>query len=209
MKALSTRNDEPQPAPAGRSTPSATGSSWARGAASLDPGGARARQARGAHDLRARWSATASRPTPTTSPPRIPTARAPARAMARGAERRRACNPQEIDYINAHGTSTELNDKVETAAIKQVFGDHAPSDTGQLDQVDDRPPARRPPAGSRPSICVLGHGERACCRRRSTTSTPTRECDLDYVPNVARQAKVDVRPQQLLRLRRAQRLSGL
>src|SRR5699024_6263684 len=35
------------------------------------------------------------------------------------------CELNEIDYINAHGTSTEMNDKIETAAIKEIFGDHA------------------------------------------------------------------------------------
>ena len=96
--------------------------------------------------------------------------------------------PSEIDYINAHGTSTRLNDKIETLCIKKVFGDDA----------------YRIPISSTKSM--LGHllGTAGAIEAMITLLTirhgvipptinlthPDPECDLDYVPNKARPAKV-------------------
>ena len=55
-----------------------------------------------------------------------------ARAM-QAALQKAGWQPEEVDYINAHGTSTPLNDKMETRAIKTVFGDYAYKHSGQLD----------------------------------------------------------------------------
>ena len=99
-------------------------------------------------------------------------------------------NPEEVDYINAHGTSTKLNDKIETLAIKKALGAHArkvmvsstKSMTGHL-------------------LGAAGGVEfAACCLSiRDGVIPPTinyeypdPDCDLDYVPNTARRAKVEV-----------------
>jgi len=96
--------------------------------------------------------------------------------------------PEAIDYINAHGTSTPYNDKFETLAIKKVFGEHArkvaisstKSMTGHL-------------------LGAAGGIESVICVKTLQTQTiaptinledPDPDCDLDYVPNVARAAKV-------------------
>ncbi len=99
-------------------------------------------------------------------------------------------SPKEISYINAHGTSTQLNDKIETKAIKQLFGEHA----------------RKVPVSSTKSMTghLLGAGGAleflACCMALRDQvipptinyRTPDPECDLDYVPNEARRAKLSV-----------------
>jgi 3-oxoacyl-[acyl-carrier-protein] synthase II len=97
--------------------------------------------------------------------------------------------PHQIDYINAHGTSTPLGDRIETTAIKRVFGDHAykvavsstKSMTGHL---------LGGAGGLEAGITVLS----ICDQIAPPTvnlETPDPECDLDYIPNHARPMKID------------------
>ncbi len=97
--------------------------------------------------------------------------------------------PHQIDYINAHGTSTPYNDKFETIAIKKIFGDHArkvhisstKSMTGHLLGA----------AGSIEAVISVKAIETGIVPPTINYETPDPECDLDYTPNVKREAKID------------------
>jgi len=97
--------------------------------------------------------------------------------------------PEEIDYINAHGTSTQLNDAMETKAIKIAFGERAykipvsstKSMTGHLIGC----------AGSlEPAVCIMAI-LKGIVPPTTNYENSDPECDLDYVPNTARQVKVN------------------
>jgi 3-oxoacyl-(acyl-carrier-protein) synthase len=97
-------------------------------------------------------------------------------------------NPGEVDYINPHGTSTLLNDKVETRMLKEVFGKDAyripisstKSITGHLMGA----------AGGVEAIAVLLAIEKGIIHPTLNYEFPDPECDLDYVPNQARKKEV-------------------
>jgi len=97
---------------------------------------------------------------------------------------------EDVDYINAHGTSTGPNDSTETAAIKTVFGDVAPkvaisstkSMTGHLMGA----------AGAIEAIICALSIENGAIPPTTNYGEPDPECDLDYVPNIARKQAVNV-----------------
>ena len=97
--------------------------------------------------------------------------------------------PQQVDYINAHGTSTDLGDKLETIAIKRAFGDHArklavsstKSMTGHL---------LGGAGGLEAGITILALRDQIL-PPTANLDNPDPECDLDYVPNHPRKAKVE------------------
>jgi 3-oxoacyl-[acyl-carrier-protein] synthase II len=99
-------------------------------------------------------------------------------------------NPEDVDYINAHGTSTKLNDKIETLAIKRALGAHAKktmvsstkSMTGHLLGAA---------GGVEFVVCVLAIKD-SIVPPTINYEYPDPECDLDYVPNTARKTEVDV-----------------
>lgn len=97
-------------------------------------------------------------------------------------------NPEDIQYINAHGTSTEVNDKVETAAIRTSFGSAAYKTP--VSSIKSMMGHLIAAAGSVEAITCLLSMRDGVLPPTINYETPDPECDLDYVPNVARQAPV-------------------
>jgi 3-oxoacyl-[acyl-carrier-protein] synthase II len=115
--------------------------------------------------------------------------RGAAQAMAM-ALRDAAINPDAVQYINAHGTSTPLGDKAETAAVKKVFGPHARSlaVSSTKSQLGHTLGAS---GGIELVVCALTVS-RGVISPTINLDTPDPACDLDYTPKVAREARVDV-----------------
>lgn len=100
-------------------------------------------------------------------------------------------NPEDVDYINAHGTSTQLNDKMETAAIKAAFGDHA---KGKL-VVSSTKSVTGHLLGATGAVELIACAkaiENGIVPPTINYETPDPDCDLDYVPNNAREMNVNV-----------------
>ena len=122
-----------------------------------------------------------------TAPP--PDGQGAARAMQLALEHARL-SPDQVDYINAHATSTDIGDICETRAIKQVFGEHAhkvaisstKSMTGHL---------LGGAGGIEMAACALAIRD-SVIPPTINLENPGEECDLDYTPNVAREKKVRI-----------------
>jgi 3-oxoacyl-[acyl-carrier-protein] synthase II len=109
--------------------------------------------------------------------------------VMRNAMRDAGIQPQQVDYINAHGTSTEVGDRAETAAIKRAFGDHAyklavsstKSMTGHL---------LGGAGGIEAGICVMALRDQIA-PPTANLENPDAGCDLDYIPLHARSMKIE------------------
>src|SRR5215831_12351367 len=187
MKALSTRNDEPGRAsrPFDRDRDGFVMSEGAGVVVVEELEHAKARSAKIYCELTGYGlSADASH---MTAPP--PDAEGAARAMQLALEHARI-SPGQVDYINAHATSTDIGDVSETRAIKQVFGEHAykvaisstKSMTGHL---------LGGAGGVEMAACALAIRD-SVIPPTINLENPGEECDLDYTPNVAREKKVRV-----------------
>jgi 3-oxoacyl-[acyl-carrier-protein] synthase II len=96
----------------------------------------------------------------------------------------------DVDYINAHGTSTPLNDKLETQGIKALFGDHArklmiSSNKSMIGHLIGA-------AGGVEAVATVKTVSEGIVPPTINYQTPDPECDLDYVPNTARKAEVNL-----------------
>lgn len=98
--------------------------------------------------------------------------------------------PEEIGYVNAHGTSTELNDKIETLAMKKAFGAHAKK--LQISSTKSMTGHLLGAAGGVEFVACAKSIETGVLHPTINLTHPDPECDLDYIPNEARKFKPDV-----------------
>ncbi len=185
MKALSTRNDDPQhaccPFDAERD-----GFIMGEGSGIMVLEELEHAKARGAHIIAEIVGYGSSNDAYHMTAP-APDGEGGARCMAL-AVKNAGIKPEEVDYINAHGTSTPYNDKYETAAIKTVFGEHAyklavsstKSMTGHMLGA----------AGGIEGIITAMALEEGYLPATINYRNPDPECDLDYVPNQGRKAEL-------------------
>ena len=98
--------------------------------------------------------------------------------------------PEEVDYINAHGTSTTMNDASETAAIKTALGEHAYK--VPISSTKSMIGHTLGASGALESVACVRTLQEGLIHPTINYEHPDPDCDLDYVPNQARQADVRV-----------------
>jgi 3-oxoacyl-(acyl-carrier-protein) synthase len=118
-----------------------------------------------------------------------PEASGPIRAM-KWAIADAGLKPEDVDYINAHGTSTPLNDPTETRAIKAVFGEHAYKLA--ISSIKSMIGHAMGASGALETIACAKIISEGIITPTINYETPDPELDLDYVPNVARKQRVNV-----------------
>lgn len=122
-----------------------------------------------------------------TSP--VPDGEGAARCMD-NAMRNAGVNPQQVDYINAHGTSTPLGDVAETKAVKRAMGDHA--STVAVSSTKSMTGHLLGAAGAIEAVYATLAVKHQVVPPTINLDDPDPECDLDYVPGTAREMKIDV-----------------
>jgi 3-oxoacyl-[acyl-carrier-protein] synthase II len=108
----------------------------------------------------------------------------------RMAIRKAGLTPEDVHYVNAHGTSTELNDKTETKAIRGVFGEHA--EKLAVSSTKSMIGHTLGAAGALEAVACLLALRDQVAPPTINYEVPDPECDLDYVPNVARPMPMEV-----------------
>jgi len=97
-------------------------------------------------------------------------------------------NPEEVDYINAHGTSTPMNDLYETMAVKTVFGEYAKK--VMVSSTKSMTGHALGAAGGLEAVFTMMAMDKGVVPPTINYQEPDPELDLDYVPNTARDAKI-------------------
>jgi 3-oxoacyl-[acyl-carrier-protein] synthase II len=113
-----------------------------------------------------------------------------ARNVMEAAMKKAGISPSQVDYLNAHGTSTPLNDKIETAAIKKAFG--AAANGVAISSTKSMTGHLLGAAGALEALVCVKAIQEGICPPTINYQNPDPECDLDYVPNQARIKRIDV-----------------
>ena len=119
----------------------------------------------------------------------LPDANGAARAIG-GALKDAGLNPEDVDYVNAHGTGTAANDVTETRALKQVFGDHASKFA--VSSTKSMIGHALGGAGALELAAVVLGMRDSIAPPTANYQEPDPECDLDYIPNEAREMEINV-----------------
>ncbi len=119
----------------------------------------------------------------------LPDANGAARAIG-GALKDAGLNPEDVDYVNAHGTGTAANDVTETRALKQVFGDHASKFA--VSSTKSMIGHALGGAGALELVAVVLGMRDGIAPPTANYQEPDPECDLDYIPNEAREMEINV-----------------